>query len=349
MERALASIQRIDALDPIEGADRIEVATVKGWKVIVKKGEFSVGDKCIYCEIDSILPADNPHFAFMQERSKGRVKTMRMRGVLSQGIAFPIGIYQSSVVPTYTDAVFHKHNFEIGTDVTELLGVTKYEPPADFKQGTSKGSFPGFIPKTDELRIQSKPELLEELRDKRYVITEKVDGTSSTFFLYDGEFGVCSRNMEKKIDGQSVYSRIAKEYKIQEILEDIAHETDIELALQGEIAGPGIQKNRLQLDSLELFIFNGFHIREGRYLDHQELSELCSRWGLPQVRVIEYGAEFRHTLESLLEHAKGKYVYTNNHREGIVVRPYREMISKHLHGRLSFKVINNDFLEKGED
>jgi RNA ligase (TIGR02306 family) len=338
MERSLASIQLISALDEIAGADRIEVATIKGWKVIVKKGEFSVGDKCIYCEIDSVLPADNPEFEFMQGRSKGRVKTMRMRGVLSQGIAFPLSIH--STIPQTPS---------VDTDVTELLGITKYEPPIDFKQGASKGSFPGFIPKTDELRIQSKPELIEELTGQRYVITEKVDGTSSTFFVSDGEFGVCSRNMEKKIDGASVYTRIAKEYKLQEILEDIERETGIELALQGEIAGPGIQKNRLGLDELQLFLFTGFNIRDGKYLDHLELSELCARWELPMVYVVEYGANFKHDLDSLIELAKGKYKGTNHNREGIVVRPFRESTSKYLHGRLSFKVINNDFLEKGED
>jgi RNA ligase (TIGR02306 family) len=338
MERALASIQRIGALDPIVGADRIEVATIKGWKVIVKKGEFNVDDKCIYCEIDSVLPAENPEFEFMQARSKGRVKTMRMRGVLSQGIAFPLSIH--STIPQTPS---------IDTDVTELLGITKYEPPIDFKQGASKGTFPGFIPKTDELRIQSKPELLTEITGERYVITEKVDGTSATFFTNDGEFGVCSRNMEKKIDGQGVYSRIAKEYKLQEILEDIEIETGIELALQGEIAGPGIQKNRLGLNELQLFLFTGFDIKEGKYLDHLELSELCARWELPMVYVVEYGLKFGHTLDSLLELAKGKYKGTTNNREGIVIRPVRETISTLLHGRLSFKVINNDFLEKGEE
>jgi len=348
MERALASIQRIDALDPIEGADRIEVATILGWKVIVKKGEFQVGDKCIYCEIDSVLPADNPEFEFMQARSKGRVKTMRMRGVLSQGIAFPMKVLHDQLVGELQWIMPADVN-QIDQDVTDLLGITKYEPPADFKQGASKGTFPGFIPKTDELRLQSKPELLEELAGERYVITIKVDGTSATFFWHDGEFGVCSRNMEKKLDGNSVYSRIAKEYKLQEILEDIERETGIELALQGEIAGPGIQKNPLGLKELQLFLFTGFNIREGKYLDHLEFSELCTRWELPMVYVAEYGAEFKHTLESLLELAKGKYLGTDNNREGIVIRPFREMVSKRLHGRLSFKVINNDFLEKGEE
>ncbi|HEX9972761.1 MAG TPA: RNA ligase (ATP), partial [bacterium] len=144
--RKLATIQKIKNLEPIPEADKIEKATVLGWQLVVKKGDFKVGDHCVYCEIDSVLP-EKPEYEFLRPR-KFRIKTAKLRGQISQGIAFPIG------------AIKELANVEIkeGLDVTEIIGVQKYEPPpAVMMSGQVKGGFPGFIPKTDEMRIQSVP------------------------------------------------------------------------------------------------------------------------------------------------------------------------------------------------
>jgi len=138
--RKLASIQRIKNLEPIAGADAIEKATVLGWQLVVKKGEFAIGDLCVYCEIDSRLP-DRPEFEFLKARGM-RIRTVRLRGQISQGICFPL-----SILPVYTDV-------QEDTDVTELLDITKYEPPIPAQlAGVAKGLFPSFIPKTDETRV----------------------------------------------------------------------------------------------------------------------------------------------------------------------------------------------------
>ncbi len=121
MDRKLASIQKIVDLRPIEGADFIEQATVLGWNVIVKKGDFALWDLCVFFEIDSLLPADNPEFSFM-EKHRFKVRTMKMKGVVSQGLALSMEILPKMSSESY---------FE-GDDVTALLNISKYEPPQKF-------------------------------------------------------------------------------------------------------------------------------------------------------------------------------------------------------------------------
>lgn len=180
MKRKLVSVQSVERVDPIDGADRILRARVMGWDVVVKKGELRAGDPCVFFEIDSVLP-DGPAWSeFMRPRGF-RVKTMRLRGVLSQGLALPVDILDGDVPP-------------VGTDLRERLGVTKYEAvlPAD---GTVAGPFPARVPKTDEIRLQSALGVLDELRGHDFVITTKLDGTSTTYFVDEaGELVVCSRN-----------------------------------------------------------------------------------------------------------------------------------------------------------
>jgi len=164
IKRKLATIEKILDIQPIKNADKIEVATVRGWKVVVKKNEFKVGDWCIYIEIDSVLPP-KPEFEFLAN-SKYRIKTRKMRNQISQGIVFPL-----SILP-------HKMPFlSEGTDVTDILQITKYEPPIPAQlSGISKGSFPSHSVKTDEERIQNLVENYEELKKETYIETEKLDG-----------------------------------------------------------------------------------------------------------------------------------------------------------------------------
>ena len=197
--RKLASIQTVNAAEPIPDADAIEKIRVLGWWVVVKKGEFKPGDKVVYCEIDALLP-ETAAFEFLrpncykpaQTDSTGavimpagfRIKTIKLRGQVSQGICFPL-----SVLPAGTAT-------EEDTDVTDALGVRKWEPPQTVGMGGRvKGSFPGFLPKTDETRVQVLEKVIERHRGLTFFVTEKLDGTSFTAFARAGEFGVCSRNM----------------------------------------------------------------------------------------------------------------------------------------------------------
>lgn len=333
MERKLVSIQRIDHLEPIPGADNILKARVMGWDVVVKKGEFTAGAPCVFFEIDSVLPEGQEWAEFLRPRSF-RVKTARLRGALSQGLALPTSILPGEVPPH-------------GTDVRDALGVVKYEPPLPDAGGVA-GPFPGQVPRTDEIRLQSALGVLDEIRGLDFYVTTKLDGTSATFFKpLEGELVVCSRNWALK-RGTTPIWRVAERYALDTVLPP-------GFAVQGELCGPGIQKNRLGLAEPDLFIFSVHDTRTGRFLEYAEFLAFCAERGLRTVPVEhvvtgEAARTFDHGLEHYLKLAQGHYPGTRNRKEGIVIRPLVERPSPTLGGgRLSFKVINNDFLLKDED
>ena len=334
MERKLVSIQRVDSVEPIAGADRIMKARVMGWDVVVKKGELADGDLCVFFEIDSVLPAGQPWAEFMRPRGF-RVKTARLRGVLSQGLALPVGVLPAGApVPP------------VGTDVRDLLGVTLYAPVLPDTREIA-GPFPGQVPKTDEIRLQSALGVLDELRGRDFVVTTKLDGSSATFFRpLEGDLVACSRNWAL-VPGANHVWRLAEKYQLARTLPP-------GFAIQGEACGPGIQKNRLGLPELDLFVFSVHDTRRGRFLGHREMVAFCAELGVktvPVEHVIEgqVAATFEHSLERYLQLAQGLYPGTRNRKEGIVVRPLVEAPSATLGGRLSFKVINNEFLLEDED
>ncbi len=346
MERKLASIQRVLKIEPIANADAIELARINGWQCVTKKGEFKEGDLGVFLEIDAV-PPDREPFTFLWQRKPKegemasqevarpgnfRLRTMKLRGALSQGLLLPLSSFDLGEVGT-------------GDDVTEQLEVTKYEPPIPIGMGDFRAPFPGFLPKTDEMRVQSVPEVLDELRGLPYVATLKCDGSSATFCIdpRDGEFHACSRNQSVAGDG-NIYWRIARKYDLEAVLR-----RQPDFAVQGEVCGPGIQKNRLGLSEIALLIFNVYDLKSARYLDHDDARRWTKENGLTPVETVEIGESFAHSQESLLALAEGKYAGTGNEREGIVIRPQREILSTALAGRLSFKAISNRFLLKEGD
>lgn len=337
--RKLASIQKVLNLIPIPNADAIELAQINGWQCVVKKGEFPIGSLGVYFEIDAIPPIEGAYrelFSFLwrgQEKPAPslRIRTMRLRGALSQGLLMPLSSF--SEVEGLTD----------GTDCTELLGVHKYEPPPPDGMGDYGGPFPGDISKTDEIRIQSMPSLLDEMVALPYCITEKCDGTSATFTWADGKFAVCGRN-HMIAEADNIFWRAAKLYNLEQALKDYPV-----LALQGEVVGPGINKNRMGLKRVELRAFNLYDKQTGRHLPQDELEWFCSAHKIPMARVVEREEQFDHTVASLLELAEGHYEGTTNEREGIVIRPLVPQYSPMLGGRLSFKAISNRYLLRGGD
>lgn len=259
--RKLASVQKVIELSPIEGADRIVEARVMGWRTIVKKDEFRVGDYCLFFEVDSILP-DAPWSEFMRSK-KFRIKTMKMKRVLSQGLALPLRIFPEEV----------QNQIELseGFDCSNILGVTKFEPPiVDFVGGfvDQAGPFPTHVPRTDEDRIQSNMQLLEYITGQPYAITVKIDGSSLTAtYDPDDNFLVCSRNFVLKNvpDRLSRHAVVANKYQLSDKLKGTS------LAIQGELVGPGVQTNCLRLTEHELLIFNVFDWKERRYFNHREV------------------------------------------------------------------------------
>lgn len=360
--RKLASIQKIENINPIPGADNIVCVQILGWECVAKKGDFQVGDLCVYFEVDSFLPI-RPEFEFLAKachkfykKTEGyRIKTIKLRGQLSQGLALPLN----------TLAEIANGSFNVEDDVTELLKVIKYDveeaqenPYSAHLGGKQKSNFPDFIAKTDETRIQSTPNSLKKLNGKPFYISTKMDGSSSTyyfkkpssffakilsFFGFDrSEFGVCSRNICLKETDGNTFWYIAKKYNLLKGLKYAG----FNVAIQGEVCGPGIQKNKLKLDDYELYVFNAFDIDKQEYLSLDEMIALCNKIGAQTVPIEEVGDNFQYeTVAQMLELAKGKYPKGGN-KEGIVVRSSGRASAR---DRISFKAINNDFLLKDED
>jgi RNA ligase (TIGR02306 family) len=335
MERKLASIQRIANIKPIPNADAIEVATVLGWKCVVKKGDFSPGDLVVYIEYDSLLP-EREEFEFMRPH-KFRIKTVKLRKQISQGLCFPL-----SILPT--DILGPSNTLSEGDDVSDLLGIVKYEPPLKGDPGVKKGNFPTFIKKTDETRIQAVPRLLERQAGRVLYVTEKLDGSSITIYVKDGKVGVCSRNMElKDVEGNKFWDTV-KQYKLVEKL--LAANKNV--ALQGELIGEGIQKNKYKLEGQEIRLFNAFGIDDYIRLDLSDLKSLAKYCGVETVPILEERFTLQHTVDELVEYSVGfSELCPGVQREGVVIRSNGETIDDEL-GDLSFKVINPKFLLKFE-
>ena len=333
--RKLASIQAIKALEPIEGADAIEKATVLGWQLVVKKGEFKVGDMAVYCEIDSLMP-DKPEFEFLKPRGM-RVKTIRLRGQISQGICFPLSILPSDF-PILEDS-----------DVTDILGIIKYEPPIPaFLSGIMKGKFPSFIPKTDETRVQVLQKVLDKYVGEKCYVTEKLDGSSATYYVKNGEFGVCSRNLELLEDDENSFWKVAKDLQIESKM----RQTGKNIALQGELVGEGIQGNKLKLKGQTVKFFNAFDIDKFEFLNFEDFEKLLNDLDLPIVPVIDREYLLENDIDAIVKKSiiKSK-ICPDAYVEGIVIRPYTEKIDTLLsdnssNSRVSFKAINPEFLLK---
>lgn len=327
--RKLASIQKIAALEPIKDADAIEKATVLGWQLVVKKGEFQVGDLCVYCEIDCVMP-DRPEFEFLKARGN-RVKTIRLRGQISQGICFPL-----SILPEGTDIA-------VDQEVTELLGITKYEPPMPASlSGIAAGPFPSFMPKTDETRIQILQDLLDKYAGEPFYATEKLDGSSVTYYVNDGHFGVCSRNLDLVESEGNSFWKVARALNIEEKLRALGGN----FALQGELIGEGIQGNKYKLRGQHVRFFNVFDIDGYRHLDFEDFLKTIADMELETVPVLDRNFTLINDIEQLVAMSEGNSTLFKVHREGIVLRPLTE--KQDMIGRVSFKVINPRFLLKYE-
>jgi RNA ligase (TIGR02306 family) len=178
MDRKLVTLRRVRELKPIPDADRIELALVDGWQCVVGKGDFQSDDVGVFFEIDSLLPVESrfeflrkSYFKKLPDREGFRLRTVKLRGQLSQGLLMPLKIFPEI------------EGKGVGDDVTEVLGVIKYEPliPAHLA-GTVKGSFPSFVAKSDEERLQNLPGLFETCRGLEFEATVKMDGSSMTAY-----------------------------------------------------------------------------------------------------------------------------------------------------------------------
>ena len=353
--RKLVTKRIIDSISPIENADAIETAHVGGWQVVVKKGEMQSGDTAVYFEIDSALPVDDERYSFLKDRclkrftaNSGetvdeciRVKTIKLRGCLSQGLLLPVIQF-----PELSDVPMEE-------DCSDLLHVRHYDELAGMYSGNAtagnqKGSFPCFIPKTDEERIQNLPAYFTTMKDVEFEVSEKVDGSSMTVFYApilrpDSPFGVCSRNFELKLDDESsAFVRIAKAYDLETILHRSFNYDNQELALQGELNGPGINGNRDKNTSLSFRVFRIFNITGQIFLTPQQRINWCDTYLVPHVKVLKRHfrpfSEFK-DMDELLKFSDG-LTGNGNPREGLV---YKE---EDASNPITFKAVSTDYLMK---
>jgi RNA ligase (TIGR02306 family) len=356
MERKLASVQRIREIRPIEGADAIELAIINSWQVVVAKNVgHKVDDFVVYCEIDSFLPI-REEFEFLRKSSykkmgdqEGfRLNTIKLRGQVSQGLVVPI-----HVLPLLE--MVHE-----GQDVTEMLGIVKYEPPVPAQlAGKATGYFPSFLRKTEEERCQNLTREYETWKlssEHQFYVSEKLDGSSSTFYVRDGEFGVCSRNLdlcrpEPFVEGmvmcddgierpkkENTFWKVARELNIEENVVDMGRN----LAIQGEIIGEGIQGNPYRIKGQTLRVYNAFDIDTQEYLGFEDLKLTTRALCLEMVPIIDEEFTLPETIDELLKFAEGKSTLNAAaEREGYVIRSH-DM-------KISFKVISNNFLLKEKE
>jgi len=333
--RSLVTIQKVKEIGDIADSDFLELAHVMGWQCVVKKGEFKAGDLGVYYEVDSFLPFQD-RYEFLRNSSyrdnvdngKGfRIRTVKMRGQLSQGLLLPLAQFSEL------------EGSGEGDDVTEKLGVKKwYIPETSTPGGTIIGERPMGIPASDEIRIQSALELLDQLKGKPYYITTKMDGTSGIVYFIDGKIGCCSRNMEIKDEEGALYWLPVYKYGLKDKLAKYGKN----IVITGEICGPGIQKNKLRLPEIEWYVFDVKDWDEGKYFSYEKALGVCTELGLNFVPLEERGDSFTYTLDELLRRAKGKYP-SRLDKEGIVVR---DLMSPKT---VSFKVLNNDALLKEKE
>jgi RNA ligase (TIGR02306 family) len=347
--RKMASIRKIDDIRPIENADAIECAVVGGWNVVVKKGEFRIGDLAIYCEIDSWIPTGLAPFLSKgkdpreYEGVRGeRLRTVKLRGQLSQGLLLPL-FYSYSEKSWCFHPSMHclpEHVVE-GQDVTDRLGIKKWEMQVSAQlAGQVKGNFPTEIPKTDQERVQN---LVEEIavayeRAAEFEVTEKLEGSSMTVYRIRGEFGVCSRNLDLKRDENNTFWKVAIEEDIDAQM--MAVDPYWDFAIQGELIGPGVQGNIYKLSKPEFRVFDVYNIQEGKYLNPSARRDLIAGMGLKHVPVLATNADLiacEGKVQNVLECAEGSSVLNDKQeREGIVL--------KEVNGGMTFKAISNKYL-----
>jgi len=368
--RKLASIQKIVDVKKHPNADRLDIVTVLGWEIITQINQFKKDDYCVMFQCDSILP-QHEVFDFLEKR-KYRIRTQKLRGIISQGLVMPI-----SIIKTITGKTIE---LEEGKDVTELLGVIKHDPQAQKERTMQRKdpkrnpvvnymlsfawyrkfhytyiskqkvkNFPWFIKKTDEERIQNMPWIFKMREGTLCYYTEKLDGQSATYAIYlpksrvsflqkifSNTFYVCSRNINLHKKNNTTWWQIAEQEDVENKLKKVGKN----IAIQGEIIGEGVQGNKYNLKGIHFKVFNVYDIDEQRYFNLKEKENFCAEYGFKMVPILgQFTIREDMTVNDMIKMSEGKSVMNNVMREGIVIRSIEN-------DTVSFKAINPKFLLK---
>lgn len=337
--RQLASIRAVRNIAPIVGADLIVSTQVDGWQCITKKGEFQEGDLGVYFEIDSFLPGADERFAFLSKQFitwdnqvGARIRTIKLKGQLAQGLMLPIRLFPEIVNP------------QVGDDVTEILNVQKWEPPVPAQlAGDVNGIFPNFVKRTDEERIQNLIDrIATDIAGRTFEQTVKLDGTSMTVFVNGEQNSVCGRNWDLRESATNSLWTVARRNKVIESMQQLGRN----LALQGELIGEGIQGNNEGIKGQEFYLFNIWDIDGQKYLSPNERNDVVQQMNamgakinqVPSLGFITFPQNV--TVQDILSMADGASLFAPN-REGLVF--------KRDDGEFSFKAISNWYLQKFAD
>ena len=360
--RKLASIQQIAEIRPIEGADAIEAVRINDWWCVAKKGEFTLNALCVYHEIDSLLPIGGV-YDFLAARGTRkseledgtivegyRLRTIRLKGQLSQGLALPISILPEEFADTYF----------IGHDITANLGIFKYELPMNASlRGTARGNFPSFARKSDQERCQNiRREVWDAyVAEDVFQVTVKLDGSSMTTFKIgevlaeqygtEPRFGVCSRNLElKETEGNAFWDVARRDgFENKFGLLDL-----MDTVVQGELISPTIQGNFEGVNRPDFYVYNIFDIKEQNWVEPNTARFLAEGNGFKYVPVLYEQITLKDLfpeatqdtiIQQLLDYADGPSAFGGKLREGAVF--------KRVDGKFSFKAISNNYLLKSKD
>jgi RNA ligase (TIGR02306 family) len=352
--RKMVTIREVADVLPIEGADKIELIQLDGWQCVSGKGNFKPSDLAVYFEIDSFLPCeDDARFEFLKPKAihwngrvGARIKTIKLRGQLSQGLVLPLAEFPE--IATAIEGMDFDTVLE--QDFSDLVGVAKWEPILNAQlAGKVRGNFPHFIRKTDQERLQNILKTVRKYEGDVYEVTVKLDGSSMTAYVENEEerFGVCSRNLDLTETEDNAFWKTARKLELEEALRAILEDHGVHLALQGELIGPGIQGNNEGLDELDFFVFDIWDIDNQTYLDPADRHFFCAEYGLKHAPFLEnvvFTEQFE-TLEAALAYASGPSLDSAKPkimREGVVFKSYSDP-------NFSFKIISNEYLLKHGD
>lgn len=343
IERKMAVVVKIDDVIKHPDADTLDICTIGGWKCVTRLGEFKKDDLVVYVAIDSWVPTEIAPFLSKgkepreYEGIKGeRLRTAKLRGVVSQGLILPFNIIMSNVERECSSV-----DWNLGDDVSEILNIKKYEPPLSAALcGLARGNFPSWGRKTDQERCQN---IVREIQkayddDVRFEVSVKLDGSSMSIGHNDGELVVCSRNLSLKLDQEgNSFVDMAKKL---DIFDKITYRN---MMISGELIGSGINGNHEQINHHEYHVFDIWDVDKQCYLPSEERLKIVDLLGLEHVPILYQSVTLRQleldTIDKILKYAEGASLYVED-REGIVF--------KSIDGSFSFKAISNSYLLKHE-
>lgn len=330
MERKMATVRKVKNVVDADNSDNLSVVTVDGWRVVAKKGDFREGDLVVYCEVDSWVPYEVAPFLSKGKEPKvyngvrgEKLRTVKLRGNLSQGLLLPMDVLPSGV-PTF-------EVYSEGYDVSELLNVQKWEAPVPATlSGVVRGNFPNFLVKTDEERVQNLNHV--HYVGDTYTVTEKLDGSSVTVYKHNGVFGVCSRNLDLQETQGNTFWDTVRSLGVEEKLSQYDN-----VALQGELIGPGVQGNNYKLLKHSVRWFKVYDVTQQSFYSSHDAFNFVSNVGLQFVPVKNFNYVVQNLSEELQLADGESHLTPGVLREGYVYR-------SNSRPNVSFKVVSNAWL-----